>query len=479
MTPPAASALNPALAGRTIHFIGVGGAGMSAIARIMLQLGVAVSGSDGQDSPVLAQLRAQGAQIHLGHDAAHLGAADTVVYSSAIRADNAEFAQAQRAGLRIWHRSEALAAVMSGTVIAVAGTHGKTTTTSMTVVALRGGALDPGFAIGAVVAELGSNAALGSSPIFVAEADESDGSFLNYRPQIAVVTNIEADHLDHYGTAEAVNRAFEDFAALLPAGGLLVACADDAGASALADRTVPRARVVRYGRSEAAQWRISGGISGEAGGAVLTTPTGEQLVLNLAVPGEHNVLNAVAAVAVASELGVEPAAALAALAGFRGAARRFEAKGEARGVRVFDDYAHHPTEVRAALQGARAVAGEGKVRVLFQPHLFSRTQAFAADFAHALRGADEAYVLDIYAAREDPVPGVDSRIITEAAALAVSAEDAGAGRGTLHYAPDAAAAVGALAASSAAGDVLLTIGAGDVTRWGSVLLTELEASDAT
>ncbi|ABY24219.1 UDP-N-acetylmuramate--alanine ligase [Renibacterium salmoninarum ATCC 33209] len=444
-----------------VHFIGIGGAGMSGIVRIMLARGISVSGSDAKESAGLLELGALGASVHAGHAAQNVAGADTVVISTAIRANNPELEFARTQGLRVLHRSEALAAAMAqDTVVAVAGTHGKTTTTAMIAVLLREAGLDPSFAVGGTVPALGVNAAHGAGGIFVAEADESDGSFLNYRPQIAVVTNAEPDHLDHYGTAEAVMEAFQSFIGLIPADGLLVACTDDDGALALAKQAAARGtRVVTYGRSAAAEvWLINDG----AHRAIeFITPIGPQrLVLELQVPGEHNALNALAAFAVALELGVEAEQALSALAGFTGAARRFEFKGQVRGIRVFDDYAHHPTEVRAALTAARTVADGHHVLVLFQPHLFSRTHEFAAEFAAALSLADSIMVLDVYPAREDPIPGVTGELITEANAK-------------LTFQPDRAKAIQELVARTANGDIVLTVGAGDVTEAGAAILDAL------
>jgi len=444
-----------------VHFIGIGGVGMSAVARIMVARGVPVTGSDAKDLPVMADLAVAGAGIHVGYAVGNLGKAQTVVAGSAIRADNPELQAARDAGLPVLHRSEALAAAMAGDrVVTVAGTHGKSTTTSMITVLLQRAGLDPTFAIGANVPALGVNAASGTSDIFVAEADESDGSFLNYRPDIAVVTNVEPDHLDYYGTAEAVYESFDRFTALLPADGVLVACADDAGARALAERTSERGntRVVTYGTAEDSQLRLHDGGPGDVW---VSTPAG-RFALELQVPGRHNALNAAAAFAVALELGVAPDAASGALAHFSGASRRFEFKGEGRGVRVYDDYAHHPTEVRAALAGARSVAGNHKVHVLFQPHLFSRTREFAAEFAEALNAADSALVLDIYPAREDPIPGVSSELIADRLSTGgrlVAAEDA----------------VRAIVANAAPGDIVLTAGAGDVTAYGPLIVQALLA----
>ncbi|POH58222.1 UDP-N-acetylmuramate--L-alanine ligase [Arthrobacter glacialis] len=453
-----------------VHFIGMGGAGMSAIARIMLGQGLAVSGSDAKASAALAELGAMGAIVHVGQAAENVAAVDTVVVSTAIRENNPELMAARAGGLRVLHRSQALAAAMAeDVVVAVAGTHGKTTTTSMITVMLKGAGVDASFAVGGTVAGLGVNAAHGSAAVFVAEADESDASFLNYRPNIAVVTNLEADHLDHYGTAEAVFAAFEQFMGLLPADGTLVACADDAGSAALAAQAAAAGkRCISYGFSPAADIRLIPGthdglhttatvvLADHLGGAGSHT-------LRLQVPGDHNLSNAAAAVAVALTLGVELPAALDALAGFRGAGRRFEDKGQGRGVRVFDDYAHHPTEVTAALKAARTVAGSHKVHVLFQPHLFSRTAEFATEFAKALDLADTVAVLDIFASREDPVPGVTSELITRALSTPFG------------YAPDPAAAVAQLAALAVPGDIILTVGAGDVTEYGPALVAALNA----
>ncbi|WP_336856129.1 UDP-N-acetylmuramate--L-alanine ligase [Sinomonas albida] len=447
-----------------VHFIGVGGVGMSAVARVMVARGVPVSGSDAKDLPVMRDLAALGARIAVGYDAANLGDAETVVAGSAIRPDNPELAEARSRGLRVLHRSEGLAATMAGSrVLAVAGTHGKTTTTSMATWMLRGAGLDPSFAIGANVPALGVNAASGATDVFVAEADESDASFLNYRPLVEIITNVEADHLDHYGTAQAVHAAFDEFARLLPPSGLLVACADDPGARGVAERAREAAhdggpRVVLYGTAEEADLRLLQG----AEGATLAWDGGS-VRLPLTVPGTHNALNAAGAfAAVVLGLGAEPQAAASSLASFTGAARRFELKGEANGIRVYDDYAHHPTEVRAALAAARSVAGRGRVHVLFQPHLFSRTREFAAAFAEALSAADTVRVLDIYPAREDPIPGVTSRLVTDAL-------PAGS------YASSPELAVAEIAGLAAPGDIVLTVGAGDVTAQGPALVEALLA----
>jgi UDP-N-acetylmuramate--alanine ligase len=449
----------------SVHFVGLGGAGMSAIARILLARGVKVSGSDSRDSKVLGQLERLGAKVYIGHDAANVADADTVVVSTAIRPDNAELQAAVSAGLNIIHRSVALAAsIGSQELIAIAGTHGKTTTTAMVTVMLRAAGKEPSFAIGGDVAALGVNAAYGAGELFVAEADESDGSFLNYRPKVIVVTNVEADHLDHYGSAESVYASFDTFAALLPEDGTLIVCVDDQGARDLADRvreSGARHRILGYGYSPDADVRIedSGFAAGTSSSWIVVD--GQRHELRLQVPGAHNIRNATAAFAVGLCSGVDPAAAADGLAGFTGAARRFEAKGEADGVRVFDDYAHHPTEVHAALSAAKKVAGAHGVHVLFQPHLFSRTREFAAEFAEALSLADSVTVLDIYPAREDPIPGVTSELITS------RLERPGG------YEQDPDRALKSVVDRARSGDIIMTVGAGDITQFGPQLVERL------
>ena len=446
-----------------VHFIGLGGAGMSAVARVLLGQGLRVSGSDAAESKGLRALAALGAVVHVGHSADAVAGAGTVVVSSAIRETNLELSEARRLGLPVLHRSQALAAAMDGQqAVVVAGTHGKTTTAMITVL-LRNAGLSPSFAIGGDVAVLGVNARWSGGDVFVAEADESDGSFLNYVPRIAVVTNVEADHLDHYGTADAVHAAFGVFAERLPEDGLLVACDDDAGAAALVAAVAPTRRVRTYGYGATADIRISSTRAvGSASNSVLSFSVDgleAQQELQLGVPGRHNILNAAAAFAVALELGVDPAVAAAGLSLFSGAARRFEARGEGDGIRVFDDYAHHPTEVQAALTAARTVAGEHRVHVLFQPHLFSRTREFAAGFAAALSLADTVTVLPVYAAREDPVDDVGGWTIT-----GLMSDPAAA------YREDPADALRCVVDQATAGDIVLTVGAGDVTQYGVQLV---------
>ncbi|MCM3661837.1 UDP-N-acetylmuramate--L-alanine ligase [Georgenia satyanarayanai] len=436
------------------HLIGIGGAGMAPVAELLAARGLEVSGSDARDSATLERLRGLGVRAHAGHDAAQVPAGATVVVSTAVRPDNPELVRARELGLPVVHRSEALVvAAGDQDFVAVAGAHGKTTTSAMLAVALTEVGADPSYAIGGHVAGLGTGAHLGTGRAFVAEADESDGSFLNYRPAVAVVTNVEPDHLDHYGSREAFEQAFVDFAARVT--GLLVACADDDGALRLA-RHAP-GRVLTYGTGAApgvgeGHVRIAGLTVGAAGAFATLERAGEPPVrLELAVTGAHNVRNATAAWCAGVALGAEPQALATALGAFRGTGRRFEARGEVAGVRVVDDYAHHPTEVAATLAAARLAAGEGRVVVLFQPHLYSRTQTFAAEFAAALGAADEVVVTDVYAAREDPVAGVDGSLIT---ALA----------GGARYVADRQDAAAAVASLARPGDLVLTMGAGDVTE---------------
>ncbi len=458
-----------------VHFIGIGGAGMSGIAAIMLARGVPVSGSDAAASPVLDELRAAGATVWVGHAASHVGDADTVVLSSAVRPGNPELVQARDRGLRVLHRSAALASLMAGKQgIAVAGTHGKTTTTSMITTVLRLAGADPSYVIGGVLAETGKGAADGAGHSFVVEADESDGSFLNLSPAAEIITSIEADHLDNYGSLAEIERAFAAFAARLPPGGLLVACADDAGASALAaglaaGQAAAGVRVLTYGGAPGADYRMSDVL--QAGLRTRLTVTGGPgtalhdagpVRLEIAVPGRHYALNATAALALAVELGVPPAVAAAGLASYRGAKRRMELTGEADGVQVIDSYGHHPTEVAADLTAARDVAAGGRVIAIFQPHLFSRTRIFAAEFGAALGLADEAIVLDVYAAREDPEPGVTGELISRAVP-----------GGRAQFVPDADQLPGLVAGLAKPGDLVMTMGAGDVTAVGPKIVAAL------
>jgi UDP-N-acetylmuramate--alanine ligase len=448
-----------------VHFVGIGGAGMSGIARIMLERGMPVSGSDAKDSGLLAELREMGATTYTGHAAEHLGAADTVVVSTAIRETNPELAAARERGLLVLHRAAALAALMAGRrSVAVAGTHGKTTTTSMLTVALQHAGADPSYCIGGQLVTTGLGAADGSGDLFVAEADESDGSFLMFAPTVAVVTNVEADHLDNYASFEKVKEAFARFVERVEPGGLLVVCADDAVARELGERGRGRGLTVRaYGEAEDADHRIEGFTPRGLGSRF--TVGGRPL--ELSVPGRHYALNATAAYAVAVELGVPAGAVAEGLAAFTGARRRLELKGEAAGVEVFDSYAHHPTELAADLRATRdylAERGKGRIVAVFQPHLFSRTQFFATEFGEALGLADEVVVLDVFPAREDPIPGVTGELVAKAVP-----------HDRVAYEPDRNAVAGRVAALAAPGDVIITMGAGDVTTLGPRILELLGA----
>ncbi|MCP2169538.1 UDP-N-acetylmuramate--L-alanine ligase [Goodfellowiella coeruleoviolacea] len=455
-----------------VHLVGIGGAGMSGIARILLARGAAVAGSDAKDSRTVLALRAQGATIAVGHRGANLdqlpGGPTAVVVSTAIREDNPELVEARRRGVTVLRRAEALAALMSGHRVAcVAGTHGKTSTTSMLTVALQHCRMDPSFAIGGDLNESGANAHQGSGGIFVAEADESDGSFLVFSPSVAVVTNVEADHLDHHGTVEAYTAVFDSFAERIAPDGVLIACADDPGAAALADRVERRGvRVRRYGRTAGGpddarllDYRAEGG-----GGLARVELAGEVVDVRVAVPGEHMADNAVAALLAGVELGAPRGELLDGLAAFGGVRRRFEYKGRAGSIRVYDDYAHHPTEVAAQLRAVRPVAEDGRVVVVFQPHLYSRTREFAAAFGTALGLADEVVVLDVYGAREDPEPGVTGALVADAVPLPAE---------RVHYEPSFDRVPALVADLAEAGDLVLTMGAGDVTLLGPELVSAL------
>jgi UDP-N-acetylmuramate--alanine ligase len=452
-----------------VHLVGIGGAGMSGIARILLARGVRVSGTDRRGSPTLLALRALGARVEVGHDAAHLGDADTVVVSTAIRDDNPELRAARERGLRVLPRAVALAAVMAGRrSVAVAGTHGKTSTTSMLTVAVQACGVDPGFAIGGNLNESGSNAHAGTGDVFVAEADESDRSFLLLSPHAAIVTNVEADHLDNYGDLAAVEEAFDRFVRTVDPAGFVVLCADDPGSARLAGSGAA-ARVRSYGTAEGADLRLVDVDVAPDGTSWTAVLDGEVLGrVRIRVPGEHMARNSAAALLAGLELGLPAAGLTEGLARFGGVHRRFELKGVAAGVRVFDDYAHHPTEVAAQLTAARAVAGAGRLVVAFQPHLYSRTREFAEGFGRALGLADEVVVMEVFGAREDPVPGVTGALVADAVPLPA---------GRVVFEPSWSAAAPALAGRARPGDVVVTMGAGDVSMVGPEVLEVLRGRD--
>jgi UDP-N-acetylmuramate--alanine ligase len=448
------------------HFIGIGGAGMSGIAKILAQRGARVAGSDMKDSATAGALRAVGATVHIGHAAEHLAEdASCVVVSSAIRQDNPELVRAKELGIPVVHRSDALAALMRGLrPLAVAGTHGKTTTTSMLAVALTELGLKPSYAIGGDLDAPGSNAHHGEGEIFVAEADESDRSFHTYAPEVAVVLNVELDHHANYASMDEIYESFETFAGKIVPGGTLVISADHDGARELTRRLAGRVRTVTYGEAEDAGVRIVSLVPQGLKSEVTVLLDGVELTFTVSVPGRHYAHNAVAALAAGAALGV-PAAELApALAAYTGVKRRLQLKGEAAGVQVIDSYAHHPTEMTADLEAMRGAADGSRILVVFQPHLFSRTQELGKEMGEALALADACAVLDIYPAREDPIPGVTSDLIIEAARAA------GADVTAVH---DKAEVPDVIAGMAKTGDLVVTMGAGDVTDLGPRILDRL------
>ncbi|MFJ7150755.1 UDP-N-acetylmuramate--L-alanine ligase [Streptomyces sp. NPDC100445] len=449
------------------HFIGIGGAGMSGIAKILAQRGARVAGSDAKDSATARALRELGVTVHIGHAAGHLADdASCVVVSSAIRTDNPELARAAELGIPVVHRSDALAALMEGLrPIAVAGTHGKTTTTSMLAVSLTELGLRPSYAIGGDLDAPGSNALHGEGDIFVAEADESDRSFHKYAPEVAIVLNVELDHHANYASMDEIYESFETFVDRVTDGGTLVVSADHEGARELTRRVRERAvRVVTYGEAEDADVRVPRIVPQGLKSEVTAVLDGRELTFVVSVPGRHYALNAVAALAAGAALGI-PAAELApALAAYTGVKRRLQLKGEAAGVQVIDSYAHHPTEMTADLEAMRAAAGDARILVVFQPHLFSRTQELGKEMGQALALADASVVLDIYPAREDPIPGVTSALIVDAARAAGA---------DVTPVADSAEIPALIAGMAKPGDLVLTMGAGDVTDLGPLILDRL------
>ena len=451
------------LARRHIHFVGIGGAGMSALAEVLLARGREISGCDARPSPVLDRLSELGARIHIGHSPDHLDGAEALVVSSAIATANPEIRAAREKGLVVVRRAELLADVMAeGTGIAIAGTHGKSTTTMMVGEVLAAAGRDPTVLVGGQMRGRGGNVRLGAGAWIVAEADEFDRSFLALRPAHAIVNNIEADHLDTYGSFDEVRAAFAAFVERVEIGGIVARGIDDAGARALA---VPVGRIdVGFGTGAAARVRAEDvrleGLGARFALVLDGEPAGE---VELSVPGLHNVRNALGAAALAWGIGIDAAAIRAGLAAVRGVARRFEVLRSSPELVVVDDYAHHPTEIEATLASARAAFPERRLVAVFQPHLYSRTRDLAAGFGRALAGADRAFVTGIYPAREAPIPGVDAGLLERATGSA-------GGRATLLPALDDAAALESAAraveAELAPGDVVVTLGAGDVDRLG-------------
>lgn len=458
---------------------------MSGIARILLDRGGLVSGSDAKESRTVQALRARGALIRIGHDPSSLdllpgGPTAVVTTLAAIPKTNPELVEARRRGVPVVLRPAVLAKLMTGhTALMVTGTHGKTTATSMLIVALQHCGRDPSFAVGGELGEAGGNAHHGSGDCFVAEADESDGSLLEYTPDVVVVTNIESDHLDFFGSTDAYVAVFDSFVDRLAPGGVLVVCADDPGAAALGQRAADLGiRVLRYGSAPDSGAATSGEVLAgtlssweqhdtAALAQIHLAGEPQPRVMRLSVPGRHMALNALGAVLAAIEIGAPVDAVLEGLADFDGVRRRFELVGTAASVRVFDDYAHHPTEISATLAAARAMLDQsgggrcGRCLVVFQPHLYSRTKTFAAEFGHALDAADEVFVLDVYGAREQPLAGVSGALVAKHVAVPV------------HYVPDFSAVADAVAAVARPDDVIVTMGAGDVTMLGKEILTAL------
>jgi len=458
---------------RRIHFVGIGGIGMSGIAEVLLNLGYQISGSDLKTSAVTQRLAALGAVIVEGHAAANIAGADVVVTSSAISVDNPEVAEARRLHVPVIQRAEMLAELMRLKYgIAIAGMHGKTTTTSMVAAVLAAGGLDPTVVVGGRVDALGSNARLGKSQYLVAEADESDRSFLKLSPILSVVTNIDREHMDCYRDMRDVRRTFLEFMERVPFYGMVVACNDDV----VLRRLLPRVhrRVTTYGTSRGSDFLIRMGsalAAGEHSPLIRFQVTYKEKDLGeftLRVPGTHNVLNATAAIAVGTALDIPAEQIRSGLDGFRGVDRRFHLRGKAAGVSVIDDYGHHPTEIRATLAAARQ-CGFRRVHVIFQPHRFTRTRDLMDEFITAFADADTLCLLDIYPASEKPIEGITAQTLVS--------RIAGAGKLRVTYVPSFSDAVAAAAALAQPGDMVLTLGAGSVSQLATMILENLESAN--
>ena len=454
--------------GRThrIHFIGIGGSGMSGLAEVLLNMGYQVSGSDLKATDVTDRLQSLGGRVFLGHAGSNVEGAQVVVYSSAVRPDNPELVRARANGIPVIPRADMLAELMRMKYgVAVGGSHGKTTTTSMVAAVLQRGGLDPTIVVGGRLKTLGTNAQLGHGRFLVAEADESDGSFLRLAPAVTVITNIDREHLDHYKDLDDVRQAFIYFANRVPFYGVAVLCVDDENVRAILPKVTKRS--VLYGTRAEAEIR-GVGLEVLAHGSRLRVEAGGKRLgaIELQVPGRHNALNALAAVAVGLELEIAFEQIAESLAGFRGVGRRFELRGEAAGVRVVDDYGHHPTEIAATLAAAKGLGG--RVLVVFQPHRYTRTASLVDEFGRCFGDADRVWVMDVYAAGEPPIPGVSGDTVVESARAQGAAH--------VSYTPTAAEAVEAALREARAGDVLLTLGAGDVSKLGEILLEGLKGS---
>ncbi len=459
--------------GLRVHFIGIGGSGMSGIARIVAARGGKVSGSDYHDSSILNSLRTIGIEVSTEHDAKNIASlhpgTDIVVRSSAVAENNVEIVAARAAGISVMQRAEFLALLLEGyRSVAIAGTHGKTTTTSMLTVALQHARRDPSFVIGATIRNSGTNAHQGSGDIFVVEADESDGSFTAYKPEAAIVTNIELDHVDNFQDISAIDLLFKDFVGTIKKNGVLVACSDDDGVLRLLTEVAGQTtlRVSTYGEKGDPELRLDRIVVDATSSRARVTHQGRVLgEIQLSIPGRHNLFNAAAALLMGIHLGIPAAEMIAGLALFTGARRRFEIKGIVNGITVVDDYGHHPTEVRATLETARTYAGSGRVLTIFQPHRFSRTRAFTREFAEELGKADHTFLLEVYPAGESPIPGVSSLSISQRMA-----------EGTVTYEPSMPVVIESVIAMATPGDLILTLGAGDVSSLGTLIVTNLQSS---
>lgn len=456
-------------AGSMIHLVGIGGAGMAGLALLLQARGARVSGCDAATSEASAELLKRGIEVHRGHDPGHVNAATALVHTSAVMPDHAELEAARALGVPVLKRSEAMAELVNdGSLVAVSGTHGKTTTTALAALALESAGLDPTALVGGRVAAWGGHARIGRSEHYVVEADEYDRSFLTLRPRVAVVTSVEEEHLDTYETYADLEAAFDLFISQVSEDGRVVVCSDDPGARRRLEKAGSRGLAYGLARdaelvaesiqqtphtSFSARWRDE--------------PLGE---FQLGLRGLHNVRNALAVIGVMLALGLEPQTAAPALSSFSGVDRRFQVLGDAGGVTVLDDYAHHPTEVTATLETARTVYAGRRLVVAFQPHLYSRTRAFAEEFGRALAMADLAFVTEVYPARERPIPGVSSRLVVDAARRSMASDDA-------RYAPDLFSLTDALREELGPGDVFLTLGAGDIFEVAHRLFAEMSRSD--
>ena len=450
-----------------VHFVGIGGAALSGIARVMAARGVPVSGSDQADSTMLQSLRALGIDCRVGHHGRQVEGADTVVVSTAVRDDNPEVLRARELGLRLWPRSAAVQSLLTGhRAVVVTGTHGKTTTTSMLTTALLATDADPSYAIGSTLNVSGLNAAAGTGDIFVAEGDESDAAILTYTPYGAVITNVDVDHLDHFGSAEAYADVFHRFLDRVQPDGFVVCCVDDDGAERVAADAESRGlRVIRVGLADRADLRaVDSRFTGVSTRFQVYRGAERLGEVHLQVPGQHYAVDALAALTTGLELGFGFAELAAGLGEFRGSGRRMERKGEAGGVRVFDSYAHHPVEIAADLAAARVVAGTGRLVACFQPHLYSRTKAFGTQMGTALGVADEVVVMDVYRSREDPDPSVTGALVADAVPLPTD---------RVVFVADWGATAAEVARRAGAGDLVITLGAGDVTEVGPAVLRVL------